>query len=74
MINIYNKWYQNIDGEYTLVDLENSNNQHFIEYNKAIETISFDLYKNNDPSITLELNKNNVTNWLLGFNKLSFWI
>ena len=61
-INIYNKWYQNITNNYISMDLSDSNNQQFKEYNKAIETISFDLYKNNDPSITLELNKNNVTN------------
>ena len=62
MINIYNKWYQKIDGKYTPIDLANLNNQQFLEYNKAIETISFDLYKNNAPSISLELNKSNIIN------------
>lgn len=62
MINVYNKWHQNINGEYIPIDLANPNNQQFMEYNKAIETVSFDLYKNNSPSITSELNKNTVIN------------
>ena len=62
MISVYNKWYQKVDGKYTPIDLANPNNQQFLEYNKAIETISFDLYKNNSPSISLELNKSNIIN------------
>lgn len=54
-INIYNKWYEKKEDRYINIPISETTNPELWEYNKAIETISMDLYKNNKAPLTLEL-------------------